>query len=507
LPRVIGGKPMKVWLGPVMGLRGATDREWHLSVLLVIDVEAPPDLVWRIAHEGAPQAAPAPRLIGRPHGQCAWRYELQITRDAQDSVIEYSLGDIGPCQIIVPAAGAAPRMAYASCNGFSNPRDMKRIKNKNALWSDLLKVHSGTPFHLLLLGGDQVYSDALWEQVPPIKRWAELRRKRRLDAPFDAGMREAVDKFFFDLYWSRWSQREPQQAFASIPTLMMWDDHDIFDGWGSYPDNELKCDVFREIFGIARAYFRMFQLQLGEGETLASAIPGQAHFTYGHHLGSLTIVALDMRSERTETQVMSKSSWDAAYAWMEALPEHAHLLVMTSIPVVHPDFSVLERLLGRLPGRQELEDDLKDHWNSRTHKEERLRFIHRLLALSAAKRCRVTLLSGDVHVAAVGIIDSRRSQGSDRYAQVINQLTSSGIVHPPPPGMALHFLESMGDKVEEPDRDLTTRMLPFPGTEHRFIGCRNWLSLTPDSEGRIWCEWHVEGEPRSFTKVVHPCTA
>ena len=36
-------------------------------------------------------------------------------------------------------------------------------------------------------------------------------------------------------------------AMSSIPNVMMWDDHDIFDGFGSY-DKELQtCPVFKVI--------------------------------------------------------------------------------------------------------------------------------------------------------------------------------------------------------------------------------------------------------------------
>ena len=30
-----------------------------------------------------------------------------------------------------------------------------------------------------------------------------------------------------------------------MPQVMMWDDHDIFDGWGSYPHALLTCSVFQ----------------------------------------------------------------------------------------------------------------------------------------------------------------------------------------------------------------------------------------------------------------------
>src|SRR3546814_8511938 len=83
---------------------------------------------------------------------------------------------------------------------------------------------------------------------------------------------------------------------------------------------------------------------------------------------------------------------------MDGLKNIDHLVIMSSIPVVYPGFETLERILGWWPGQNELEDDLADHWNSRPHKGERVRLIHRLLRLTQTETVRPTLISGDVHV-------------------------------------------------------------------------------------------------------------
>jgi hypothetical protein len=114
----------------------------------------------------------------------------------------------------------------------------------------------------------------------------------------------------------------------------------------------------------------------------------------------------------------------------------------------------------------------------------------------------VTLVSGDVHVAAVGVIESDRNDVAPN-ARVINQLTSSGIVHPTPAGMALFFLEQVSDKIETVDRGITAQMYEFPATSHRFIGARNVLTIEPDEVSRLWANWWVEDEPNPFTKVIH----
>lgn len=45
---------------------------------------------------------------------------------------------------------------------------------------------------------------------------------------------------------------------------MMWDDHDIFDGWGSYPPELQNCPVFSGIFFVARKFYLLFQCHAAE---------------------------------------------------------------------------------------------------------------------------------------------------------------------------------------------------------------------------------------------------
>ena len=40
---------------------------------------------------------------------------------------------------------------------------------------------------------------------------------------------------------------------------MTWDDHDIFDGWGSYPDTIQNCPVFQGCFQAAKRFYLLFQ--------------------------------------------------------------------------------------------------------------------------------------------------------------------------------------------------------------------------------------------------------
>lgn len=498
---------MNIIMGPILKFNGLFEDLWNISALIVVKGNEKPNFSWS-SNDGNSGTAQAICLIKKT--ECVvWRFEWAVAQIPKNNHVSYKIGD---CKwgFVVPGKGTPLRFAYASCNGFANRKDMKKVAEPNERWVDLSNKHKQKPFHVLLLGGDQVYADPIWETVELLVEWLDKPESKRINEPFSKKMTKAVESFYFELYCNRWAQDGPREMFSSIPTLMMWDDHDIFDGWGSYPELVNQCPVYRGIFDIALANFRLFQLQIQPQEIpKTSAVKNRGFLSlktglsYGYTIGSTGLLTLDTRSERTQDTIISLKSWNAIFQWMDQLQDLKHLLVMTGIPVVYPNYSTIETALRLLPGRQDLEDDLLDHWRSRSHRTERLRLIHRLLKFSKQKTCRVTIISGDVHLAAIGIIESKRIDNTNSNAGTINQLVSSPIVNLPQPRVSRFYLDWLARKVEKVDRGITARMVEFPGTEERFINYRNWLSLTYDDADRIWAEWNVEGEELPYSKVIH----
>jgi hypothetical protein len=493
---------MAIQMGPVLSFRGwdAKNQTWRISILIVADAN-PPAFSWRAAGGKKTRQASAQALWSL-NGKTVYRHEIAVPLQEKPSTFQYAFDDAA-YEVALPARGRIPRLAYASCNGFSALKLMKTVNDKNSMWKEMAARHESQPLHLLLLGGDQVYADSMWETVESMKRWNELGFEKGNAAPFT--MQAELEAFYFDLYVERWSQPEVARMLATVPTIMMWDDHDIIDGWGSYPDARQNCPVFKGMWPVARKAFAVFQRHL-PADAASGGMAPEACFTEGYILPNLAILALDMRSERTDAQVLSLTHWAKVYQWLDALLKLDHLFVMASIPVVYPDFGAVESVLGIFPGQQELEDDLRDHWNSRPHKGERLRLIHRLLDFSESRQIRPTIISGDVHVAAVGVVESTRSGIGGKATEVINQLISSAIVHPAPPAMMLFALRHLFSNKEEADRGVIARMIDFPGTQFGFIGKRNFLTLDGDEAeqgNRIWANWHIEGERDPFVKVIH----
>ena len=397
---------------------------------------------------------------------------MRIRRDADRATwVEYRFaGTPRAWSFHVPAATGKPRMAFVSCNGFSSPGEIKKVKDKNHLWRHMAALHAKNPYQVLIMGGDQVYADQIWEACPAIRDWVETPFDTRKRRQFSGVMAAQVRRFYFNLYRDRWHQPEVEAMLSSVPTVMMWDDHDIFDGWGSYSPEIQECAVYEGIFGIARSHFAVFQQQVDPraAEDHPSKVAGQGGFTLALDLGDYAVLAVDARSERTQARVLARETWDAIWAWTDRLGtaevRPKHLLVVVAVPVVHADFGKIETLMDWLPGQQELEDDLRDHWQSPGHRKERLRMIHRLLDLMVRTNIRATFLSDDVHVACLGAIRSERSLAPGARSSVINQLTSSGIVHPAPPKLFGHLLERMGVRPSRSTRGSTRRCWPFqPG--------------------------------------------
>jgi hypothetical protein len=99
-------------------------------------------------------------------------------------------------------------------------------------------------------------------------------------------------------------------------------------------------------------------------------------------------------------------------------------------------------------------DDLDDHYTARTHKRERLYLVEQLQALSAEFSVRITILGGDVHLAAVGRFYSNPKLNipvlqDHRY---IANIISSAIVNKPPPQAVANLL-ARRNKIHHLDPD------------------------------------------------------
>ncbi|QXB55351.1 alkaline phosphatase D family protein [Aeromonas sp. FDAARGOS 1415] len=394
-------------------------------------------------------------------------------------------------QFHLPGKKEQVRIGYASCNGFSDFKLLTSTPAPYAMWDKLAAEHKAHPFSLLLMGGDQVYADSLWTSVPTLKAWNELDREEKVKRKATRTMVEQLDRFYCELYCKQWSRPEVAFMLARVPSAMMWDDHDIFDGWGSYPEDLQRCEVYQAIYAAATKYFRLFQLRSeANGALLDKALN---HHSWRLGFRGYQILALDNRANRTLTRVMSPSQWDQINAALAAC-DSGHLLVMAGVPVVYRDFSFTEAALDATPWEEELTDDLKDHWRAKDHQGERARLIMRLLDNARQRRqkepgCKTLILSGDVHVGCLGVIQDKREGVVN-----VHQLVSSGIVHPCPTQFQwMGILAMTNDDPEYLDENRLIRAeLLKPFGAPLYLRTRNFATLLMGSDDKLWANWHCE---------------
>ena len=434
--------------------------------------------------------------------QALWRYDFRLPLGDAEHEAVYAIGE-RRWRICVPAVGnGALRLAYTACNGMEGERTWGESPSRNERWRHLAAEHARAPFHLLLHGGDQLYADTVWEEVPALAAWQRLPARRRLEAPFTPDMAEAVGAYFLARYRWLWGQPDVAPLLATIPSLMMWDDHDIFDGWGSHDPEWQACPVFRGIYAAAREHFALFQLcarpdRLPTGEGFID--PGGGQFGWAHRvLDGVGVVAPDLRSERSKGRVMSEPTWAAFAAALEGMADCRHVLLMSSVPAINAAVPLLDRIYEALPGHQYFQLDLRDQWRSIFHHDEWLRLLRHLLAFAARTGARVTVLSGEIHLGAFAVAED------DGNGHRVYQLTSSGIVLLPPWTPVVAFMDWMSTgPAEEVAPGMMIKQLPIPGLGKRFLGARNWLALEVSAAGdRLAASWHSDAS--SFSVILPP---
>src|SRR3546814_14014409 len=102
------------------------------------------------------------------------------------------------------------------------------------------------------MGGDQIYFDSIWEDIKALRQWVALPRQAQLEFKVTKALEREIEAYYFGLYKQRWlpGERKPwssptaaldaSAAMASMPTIMMWADHDNVAEIGSAAGRERR---------------------------------------------------------------------------------------------------------------------------------------------------------------------------------------------------------------------------------------------------------------------------
>ena len=80
-----------------------------------------------------------------------------------------------------------------------------------------------------------------------------------------------------------------------------------------------------------------------------------------------------------------------------------HTFLMSSVPLLGPRLSILEALMVAIPRMQRYEDDLRDQWQSRFHRDEWRRMLRLVRDLARRDGHDITAVSGEIHLATRAI--------------------------------------------------------------------------------------------------------
>ncbi|WP_084175066.1 alkaline phosphatase D family protein [Afifella pfennigii] len=417
-----------------------------------------------------------PALLMERYGVAilAYRFSLPAERPAW-----YELG--GERHPVFSDLSGDIRLAFVSCNGQEEGDRERPQAERNVLWARLGALNEAAPIGLLLHGGDQIYADEILLAHPMTREWARQGGDPGAGASEEtiADITEALNRVLLERYLELYGQEEISRVLARIPSLAIWDDHDICDGWGSLPAEKLDSPVGKALFAVAREHFLLFQVGAAPQalpETLLDATG--ASLSFAVKLPGLTVVAPDLRSERRRERVMGSAGWAALEKALGEVKE-GRVLLLSSVPALGPRLSLIEAVMRITPVAEKYEDDLRDQWQSRTHRGEWRRFLKLLLQTHARPGVAVTVVSGEIHLATRGTLAAEKGP--------LHQLVASGITHPPPPkayALALSALARLG---EAPLKEHPIRLHPLPGKASVYTAERNFLML--ERRGDDWETW------------------
>lgn len=362
-------------------------------------------------------------------GTTFWRFNIEVELRENQQRVAYRINKGPSTGFWVPPRGRPMNIMFHSCNGFSASVNPDQFSGPDPMWRDVLSTHQSSPFHVMIGGGDQIYNDVVMSQTKMFKDWLNIKNPlTKINVPFTPDMQDELERFYLERYCMWFSQGLFGVANSQIPMINIFDDHDIIDGFGSYPDHFMESPVFSGLGNIAFKYYLLFQHQtvVDEGEEhepswVLGAQPGPFIHELSRSIftslgGDIAFLGPDCRTERRRDEIIAQETYDKLLDRCEAeivRGQTKHLIVLLGVPVAYPRLAWLENILtsklmdpvkaagkagffggfiNKFDGGVEILDDLDDHWTAHNHKSERNWFIEELQGLAAEKSVRITML-------------------------------------------------------------------------------------------------------------------
>jgi hypothetical protein len=321
--------------------------------------------------------------------------------------------------------------------------------------------------HLLLMLGDQVYAD---EVAPATEEF--IRARRDVDVP--PGLQISDFQEYCRLYRDAWCEAPVRWLLSTVPSAMIFDDHDVIDDWNTSRDWVMQMRATgwwdERIVGAFMSYwcyqhlgnlspedreedacFRAVRAAEGDAGPIvrdfafrADREVAGARWSYRRDIGRTRIVMMDSRAGRVlepgARAMVDAEEWACIEEWTRG--DFDHLLLGTSLPVflgrgMHYleawNEAVADGAWGALASvaSERLRRGLDlEHWAAFG---DSLRALERLLGEIASGQHgtppgSVVLLSGDVHHAYVA--QARPTDGQPPWLAPVYQAVCSPLRNP-----------------------------------------------------------------------------
>jgi phosphodiesterase/alkaline phosphatase D-like protein len=354
-----------------------------------------------------------------------------------------------PSRIRTPGRPGPFRLAFGSCR-YASPTT---VEDSKGIPPDALDLYASQVAGLpedrwpdaLVLLGDQVYADELTHET---RSWLHRRRRSRTKkhSPDD---QVADFEEYTRLYFESWRDPQVRWLLSTIPSSMIFDDHEMIDDWntsaawrakivqqpwwhGRITGGLVSYWVYQHLGNLSPqelADNKTWQAIRGLGgdddaepilrdmAAHADEDPASIRWSYVRHWGDARLIMIDTRAGRVLEESGRRMLDDAEFDWVEAAMARAvdegveHLIIGTSLPWLLPhaihnmerwNETLNLRHLGRLRGRiAEVVRQASDleHWAAFGRSFERLGAALTAVARGEHGRAPATalVLSGDVH--------------------------------------------------------------------------------------------------------------
>jgi PhoD-like phosphatase len=375
-----------------------------------------------------------------------------------------------PASVIATLKPGKPlRLAFGSCRtSVDHDEAGNRSHGVDALRALALRMATDTAARwpdLVLFLGDQVYADETTEAMQDF-----IRARRDIDVPPGKELKDYEE--YAHLYHLAWSDPLNRWLLSTLPSSMIFDDHDVRDDWNTsyaWKQEIEQTDWWHQRIMSGLASYWVYQHignlspqerekddlwqrvvrhdaedeggELDLTEALEAKVqrvyehPGTFRWSYARDFGDVRLVVVDSRAARVLEPDRRELLDDRERSWLDEQlrGDVRHLLVGTSLPFLLPaGMHYLEAWNEAVAGgawgpraaafgeRLRRVVDL-EHWGAF---QDSFQHVARVVTeVADGKRGRapltVTFLSGDVHHSYLAEVEREHGPGSSRIIQAV----------------------------------------------------------------------------------------